>query len=125
MMKRLRVFTVLVAAACAQTPPGPPTPHSAMEVAASFGRTWDASIDQLAHRTLPIKTIERASGLIATDLLSLDSTFYSVADCGKDGDGGAFVPSNATFNVLVRGVQPVLRSALPGGGCLSAIPGTA
>jgi len=96
-------LALILAAACAQTPPGPPAPHSAMDVAASFGRTWDASIDQFAQRTLPIKAIERASGFIATDLLSLDSTFYPVADCGKDNDGGAFVPTNATFNVLVRG----------------------
>jgi hypothetical protein len=84
-------------------PPGPPAPNPPMVVAASFGRTWDAVIEQFAEQTIPIKTIERASGLVATDQLTVDPSLWSAADCGKDRDGRAFVPSHVTYNVLVRG----------------------
>ena len=103
-MRRIVLALAAALIGCAKvTPPGPPVPHSAMDVSASFGRTWDAAIDQMTQRTLPIKTIERVSGLIATDVLTADSTHWTEADCGKDLDRVAFVPSHATFNVLVRG----------------------
>ncbi|MGH9897071.1 MAG: hypothetical protein ACREA0_34765, partial [bacterium] len=56
---------------CGYQPPAPPMPRDATEVTASFGRTWDAVIDEFADRNIPIRTIERASGLIATELLSI------------------------------------------------------
>lgn len=103
-MKYVVILLTAATQACVRAaPPGPPAPHNATNVGASFGRTWDAVIDQFARRTIPIKTIERASGLIATDELKVDSTYIQYVDCGRAFGGALYIPTDATFNVLVRG----------------------
>jgi hypothetical protein len=85
------------------TPPAPPAPpRPAMEIVAPFGRTWDAVIDEFAAQNIPIRTMERASGFIATEQLSVPRTTEKLADCGTD-VGVALIPHRATYNVLVRG----------------------
>src|SRR5689334_6312594 len=88
-------------------PPPPPEPREATHVDASMGRTWDAVIDQFAARNIPIRTIERASGLIATDQLTVGREGYWWADCGKD--NGLFstsqkppIPAGATDTVDIH-----------------------
>lgn len=102
----LRTFVPLalvLGVACVPQAPAAPTPHNAVEVSASFGKTWDALIDQFADRNIPIKTIERASGLIATDPLRVGESLLDAADCGKDWTGTKVYPTNVVYNALVRG----------------------
>ena len=67
-----------------------------------MGQTWDAVIDVFATRNIPIRTIERASGLIVTDALSVGQEGTTYASCGTLG-GKILAPDRATYNVLVRG----------------------
>jgi hypothetical protein len=79
-----------------------------MEVNASVGKTWDQVIDQFANSNIPIATLERSSGFIATKELNpnVDHTFYN---CGKISDpdykGGfrQFVATQVSYNVRVLG----------------------
>jgi hypothetical protein len=101
----LPALALLAAGACTPVPPAPPEPREATPVGASFGRTWDAVIDVFAARNIPIKTIERVSGLIATDPMAVarpGGGQSPYADCGKV-MGLAIPPDRATYNVLVRG----------------------
>jgi hypothetical protein len=90
--------------ACAsRTPPQPPIPRAPTTVWASLDGTWDAVIDVFAARNIPIRTIERVSGLIVTDPLTIaGDDGRDWADCGKV-NGRVILPDNATYNVLVRG----------------------
>jgi hypothetical protein len=74
-----------------------PTP-----VDASFDRSWDAVIDVFAERNIPISTIDRSSGLIATTPLSVGTDGLVWADCGTEMDA-PLLPESGTYNVLVRG----------------------
>jgi hypothetical protein len=98
----LLVGAALSSACSAYKPPAPPTPREATEVAASMGNTWDAVIDMFAARNIPIRTIERASGIIATDQLSVGDEGWRWADCGQH-NGTTLSPDAAIYNVLVRG----------------------
>src|SRR5712691_3823983 len=110
-MKRLITACTALVAACSfhgYTPPEPPSPRDATQVDASMGRTWDAVIDLFAARTIPIRTIERVSGIIVTERLSVGrEDGLAWADCGKEsGFGHSAVrisPNYGTYNVLVRG----------------------
>ena len=93
---------VLVAGCTTYKPPPPPTPRDASLVAASMGQTWDAVIDLFATRNIPIRTIERASGLIVTDALRVGQEGNTYASCGTV-NGKVLAPDRATYNVLVRG----------------------
>jgi hypothetical protein len=67
-----------------------------------MGRAWDAVIDMFAARNIPIRTIERASGIIATEELAVGEEGKGLADCGEQ-NGTVLSPNLATYNVLVRG----------------------
>jgi hypothetical protein len=117
-----RVLAALAAislTACAKIPPaqppGPAPTREALTVNASFGRTWDAVIDYFARNNIPIRTIERASGIIAADAASVDAaSAVEWADCGqaarltkvRNGQVWRLAPvaaERATYNFLVRG----------------------
>jgi hypothetical protein len=59
-------------------------------------------MDEFADRNIPIGTIERASGLIATELLTISYDARSEADCGTL-NGRQVYPTHAIYNVLIRG----------------------
>lgn len=84
------------------SPPGPAPERAARRVAAPFDRTWNAVIDMFAARNIPISTIDKSSGFIATQQLRTGKEAAPWADCGSD-MGIGIVPTNATYNVLVRG----------------------
>jgi hypothetical protein len=86
-------------------PPPTPVPREATPVNASLGHTWDAVIDLFAARNIPIRTIERASGLIASDLLGVNEADEKEGKWGSCGtvDGERIAPNYAIYNVLVRG----------------------
>jgi hypothetical protein len=93
---------LLVVVGCTQ-PPAPPTPRTAQtQVQASFSKTWNAVIDDFAANNIPIHTIDRSSGIIATDLLNVGPGMSDVADCGSD-MGIHLTPTQVSYNVLVRG----------------------
>jgi hypothetical protein len=102
---RVAVVTWAVAA-CTPVPPKTyPLPEPAT-FDASFGRTWDAVIDHFAVGSIPIATIERASGLIVTRPLRIGLSRESaqkLADCGTDVLGTAGWPTESSYNIRVTG----------------------
>lgn len=55
------------------------TPRTEPEtsVAASAGKTWDALVDYATANHFPIKNTDRASGLLTTEMMSLDNFGFS------------------------------------------------
>lgn len=98
---------------CGPVAPAPPAPHEPLPVAASFDRSWNAVIEEFTRQNIPIKTIDRAAGLLVTDPLSVNEPDWKNADCGNDGAGTVFIPSAATYTVLVRGdsVRSTVRAS--------------
>lgn len=95
-------------AACMATPPEVAAPaRDATPVQASFDAAWDAAIDHFAENNIPIATIERASGIIATTQLGVDPEIAEVSsDCGTGSGVNSTIRLRATravYNVLVRG----------------------
>lgn len=88
--------------ACASQPPAATAPRPATSVSASFGRSWDAVIDVFAEHNIPIRNMERASGLIVTDAMSVTKSDWEYADCGTI-IGMPRRPTTVSYNVLVRG----------------------
>jgi hypothetical protein len=72
-------------------------------VRAPFAKTWDAVIDVFADQNIPIATIDRSSGLIATSRLAVPRSGHTWADCGVSSFGDPAGPNAAIYNVLVRG----------------------
>lgn len=103
MWKSLGLCALIAVLGCASTPPAPPVPRTAVDVNASFGKTWDAVIDVFAARNISIKTLDRASGLIVAERQAVaPDEARSLADCGTA--FGVQVRAEAAFwNVLVRG----------------------
>jgi hypothetical protein len=103
MHRFLAAFLVLLPACYKYQPPPPAEPRDATPVDASMGKTWDAVIDLFAARNIPIRTIERASGIIATEGLRVEyEDGAKWADCGKHGRFH-YRPTTGVYNVLVRG----------------------
>lgn len=106
-MRHLALGAVaLFVVACTPMPPQPATPRVAAPVNASFGKSWDATIDVFAERGIAIETLDRASGLIVPrgvdyGLGMREALDY--ADCGRDGFGTLLTPRAVKFNVVVRG----------------------
>lgn len=101
-MRTVALLATAVVAGCAAAPIAPPAPRDPpTEVSASFGDTWDAVIDEFASQNIPIATIDRASGIVATTQLRVPAGQPEIADCGTLGRN-ALWPTHATYNVLVR-----------------------
>lgn len=103
-MRRIATLAVALLTACVPQPPEPAPAREATRVAVGFDQTWDAVIDHFAERTIPIATIDKASGLIATDRLRVSlSDGRRWADCGTDGWDTPMSAETVIYNVLVRG----------------------
>jgi hypothetical protein len=79
-------------------------------VAAPFAKTWTAVVDVFADKNIGIRTIDRSSGLVVADPVTVASEdnkhTHSLADCGevKMGTLATFnQPASAVYNVRVRG----------------------
>jgi hypothetical protein len=98
-----RGLAVLFLVGCAPAlPMHHPLPEPA-NVAASYDKTWAAVIDLFATGSIPIKTMEKASGLVVAEQLAVDlASSQRYADCGG-GPFGALVAQRATYNVRVTG----------------------
>lgn len=101
-MTRPALAIAVLCACSSYRPPLPPDPRDATQVVAPAGETWDAVVDLFAARNIPIRTIERASGLVAAEELSLGGEGGEWADCGRL-NGSPLYPNRAIYNVLVRG----------------------
>lgn len=104
-MRRPIVLLALALSACTNTPPpAPPAPRASLTVPLSVGRVWDAVIEQFAETSVPIQTMERASGLIVTTPMGVAaSDGLAWANCGKDALGTPLPATLVSYNVLVRG----------------------
>ena len=90
-------------AACTTAPKPRDLPlREPVPVAASFDQTWYAAISVLTQRGLPIRTVDKASGVVTTDALELSGDEEKGADCGSL-LGLPYYPHRATFSVVVRG----------------------
>lgn len=85
-------------------PPQASNENHSRQYSAGFSEVWEYTVDWFATNNIPIKNIERASGIIGSDY-ALGSAFSQV-DCGNvnPGDMNVLVDSNVTanINVLVR-----------------------
>lgn len=80
-------LALIVTSGCASTPkPVPRIQVSAHDYAADFDSVWSAVNDVLTEKRLPIKTIEKDSGLIATDTVSAGGryVFYGKTEDGQE-----------------------------------------
>ncbi len=104
-MTAFLVLTVGVVGCGSVQAPAPPVPRTDVTaVSASFTRTWDAVIDDFASQNVPIKTIDRTSGIVVAERLGVTPEVgRQWADCGSDMFIGKLAPTSATYNVLVRG----------------------
>lgn len=104
MRTHLAIGCALVLVACVQPPAAAPAPRTAVSVAADSNRIWAAALDRLAAENIPTRTIDRASGVIASGEVPLPvvkaNTQY--ADCGKT-PFEAVMPATAEYRVVVRG----------------------
>lgn len=90
--------------ACASIPARTYPAPEPVTVAASFDRTWSAVVDHFAEKSVPIKTIEKASGLIVTEPMVVSQGYgRTIADCGQAFEGVPWDVSRASYNVRVVG----------------------
>ena len=108
MLRRLLLAVVasaLVGCVPAYTPPAVAPEREPEAVNVSSGRVWDELVEWFARRNLPIRTIDRSSGLLVAEPMIVAGSFQErlpYADCGKKGYV-ELAPTNAIYNVLVRG----------------------
>lgn len=104
MQTMLRVAAVLgavVALAASATAPKQHHVEPRMAISATYDQTWAAVIDLFAERNWAILNMEKDSGLITTDWMTLGADGPGYADCG--GAGITTVRDTAVrFNVRVR-----------------------
>ena len=107
-------------------PPTAIAPLREVTVAVPYEQTWQAVIEVFAQNQIPIKTIDRASGLLVAEPLrfnlrnfsssytgkmgSLVTSDYEYADCGHSA-AIKYNPTFARFNAQIRqkGDSSVLR----------------
>jgi len=86
--------------------------REATPISASASRTWDAVADAFASRAIPIRTMERASGLIVTDAVDVEERQATrwAKRCGMTEFSTDIplpivpvFPDRAAYKVLVRG----------------------
>ncbi len=108
-MTRVTAVTAAIAlTACIKTvAPGPPVPHSPMQVNAPLEKTWDAVIDVFASKNIPVKTLDHSSGFIVAEEMRVpppekrgEASAY--ADCGSYNRIPLF-PTRANYNIRVKG----------------------
>ena len=109
-LRTFRALAALVAivGCIPPVPPATPIARPPVPVAAPFAKTWEASVDVFADKNIGVRTIDRSSGLIVADPVTVPIKFQNpktpieVADCGQS-YGRYEQPTNATYNVRVRG----------------------
>ena len=99
---RIAALSAFASAGCMQQPVHHALP-APVNVPASFDRTWAAVIDIFSAGSIPIRTMEKASGLIVAEPLAIGLEMSRrYADCGA-GAFGPNVANRASYNVRVTG----------------------
>lgn len=110
-MKTL-IATLVVASLAGCSTYKPPVDHhpvTSRTYALSYDQCWNGIVDWFAENSIPIKTIDKASGLIATEY-NLSNRIHGTYDCGTDGyDQTIGKEKLASFNVIVRKVGDSVR----------------
>ncbi|MGH7856924.1 MAG: hypothetical protein ACREQY_06290 [Candidatus Binatia bacterium] len=99
MLRRLLALAgVITACACASrvaySPPPSPPPEAPLTVAVPFDDAWSAVIQILFQKNVPVRTVEKASGILESD--DLRGEIGRDCDCGSylgiaiGGYGGAY-----------------------------------
>ncbi len=102
-MRVLRVCLVVVMVALAAASATAPKPHDVERsglIHAPLDATWKAIIVLFGERGWPIATIDRSSGIIATDWLRMPD---EVADCGS-APLATTVGTKGRFNIIAMAV---------------------
>lgn len=94
---------LIVVGGCAGTLPVQTQIVNNQAIQADFETTWDAVIQWFALTNNPIATIEKASGIIATEQLT---DAIGALNCGEAGYGYAYRTPEVRMNVFVRSVTP-------------------
>ncbi|MEO8224846.1 MAG: hypothetical protein ABI661_08565 [Gammaproteobacteria bacterium] len=97
------VAALALVAACARyTPPPPPARRDVTVVDAPLPTTWKAVVAMFAERNVPIRMLDRSTGVIVTEEQRLGTEAAAWADCGRTGDR-RLGPTLARYNALVLG----------------------
>lgn len=102
--RKLAALSLLVTACAAPTPPAPPAPRTAMTVNAPFAKTWGAVIDVLADNNISVKTLDRSSGFVVAERVTVPfkgGKESPYADCGRK-MGIPQPPTHADYSVRVK-----------------------
>ena len=115
-------------AACAQGGFAPPAPVAVEErtvVSAPFERSWNAVVRTLFDLNVPIRTIEKASGLLETEQLRTEigrgcdcGTYLGIPVGGYGTYGG---DAHFTYRLLVQPEGPNQTSIVLRSTCVSAV----
>jgi len=92
------IIAAAVGSGCAA--PKPTHFENSQTFAAPFEAVWAATVEHMAGRNIPIKTIEMDSGIIYAEPVNAPGTF---ADCGES--IATVVARPATLNIFVRSVD--------------------
>lgn len=107
----ITVATAVFISGCAGPSIQPPNAYDVDHTesyAKEFDEVWEKTVDWFAVNNIPIKNIEKDSGIIGSEY-SLGSD-YSQVDCGVLDAGNLYLPASQTvvanINVLVRSAGP-------------------
>lgn len=106
-MKKFFVLAIVLClslASCMPTAPQPRVIVNSFPIDQPFEAVWTAVIETFSDMSLPILNMEKASGLITTDLIDFTAAqWVRYADCGNLGDYSP-VSRRGKFNVFVKKV---------------------
>ena len=71
----------------------------------NFDEVWGKIIKYFAEKNIPIKTIEKASGIIATEYSLNTLSNKDCLDCGEMGFGQSLSDYTGNFNVFVEKIN--------------------
>ena len=103
-MRRARLILAVLLSACTVTPPTSAPAPAEKVVRAPVDVVWPQVVAFFANNSIPIQTIEKASGLIVSQPLELSPSQRAAwIDCGRFGEKQMTVLSaTVAFNVFVR-----------------------
>jgi hypothetical protein len=112
LVKLLRLSLVLgsvvAAVASATAPKAQPNLQTTKKTDATYDGAWEAIIDLFASHSWAIKNMDKASGLITTDWMRMDSDWADYTDCGSAPlvtNRGTQVSFNVRVHELESGTQ--------------------
>jgi hypothetical protein len=101
LVRRLALLAILVPGMASRTH----AQSGQMLVDASFNRTWDAIVDLFARRQIPLRRLDRDSGLIATESVPVSGTLATNWAACRDTAGASASPPG--------GAPPPLETPVP------------